>query len=151
MITDDLDGSLLQWRVPMRREGRHKHEGEDTGMREKTQKRSLCEDSGRDWCHSATLKKLLEPPEAKGQGKNSLQKSRGMWPCRYLDLAQWYWFQTSGLQNCERVNSLGLWLHPCNLPPGSHHLFCVDVYSSSISLTSRLMMESRLSIYRFRD
>lgn len=62
----------------MRREGRHRHEGEDTGMREKTQKRSLCEDGGRDWCLSATLKKLLELPEAKGQGKKSPQNSRGM-------------------------------------------------------------------------
>ena len=47
-------------------------EGEDSDMekthvREKTQKRNLCEDDGRDCSHSATLKKCLKPLEAKGE------------------------------------------------------------------------------------
>lgn len=73
----------------MRREGRHRHEGEDTGMREKTQKRSLYEDGGRDWCHSATLKKLLEPPEAKGGKEKNPPRSQGECdPADILILAQ---------------------------------------------------------------
>ena len=40
---------------------------EKTHVREKTQKRNLCEDDGRDCSHSATLKKCLKPLEAKGE------------------------------------------------------------------------------------
>ena len=46
---------------------RMREKRQDTHTREKTQKRSLCEDGGRDCCHSAALKKCLEPPEAKDE------------------------------------------------------------------------------------
>ena len=49
----------------MRKKTCMREKRQDTHMREKTQKRSLCEDGGRDCCHSAALKKCLEPPEAK--------------------------------------------------------------------------------------
>lgn len=54
-------------------------------------------------------------PAGKGeQMKSSPRFSRKNQPCRQVDLVQWNWFQTPGLQNWNRVNlcwvkSLGLW------------------------------------------
>ena len=56
---------------------------------------------------TSQYQKYLQPPEA-GRSRNqivpeSLQRE-GVWSASIVTLVQGYWFRTSGLQNCEKVN-----------------------------------------------
>ena len=69
-------------------------------------KRRQHDHESRDWSDVATSQGMLAATRSwKRQVMDSLlEPLEGTRPCQQLILAQWYWFQTSRLQNCEGIN-----------------------------------------------
>ena len=75
----------------------------DGDVKQLAEKKTVC---GRDWNDDITLPEVPTAPRSWKKQESvpeSLQRE-GVWSASIVTLAQEYWFRTSGLQNCEKVN-----------------------------------------------
>ena len=71
--------------------------------KDQQRKRRQSDHKGRGWCGHKPRNSSSHQKQ-KASNRFSPRAFRRTWPCQQLTLAQWCWFQTSRLQNCERIN-----------------------------------------------